>query len=278
MDLPTMDELEGAASIVAVVVTAASAFCAATPTPDPTTTKGKIYHWIEIAGLVVGRAKESGVVRDDPKADAIAGKAVALAEDVAGGKPPGGVVTSAIAAIIMLGSLSLTGCGVVQNLKASFGSDTPIATTPATTADKTVATPLAGLAQFTANDAAQAVTDAIGTGTAAAPQYPDLYSCAFFIQQGLPQWRAQINGAVPSLNAQGAISGFVEASIAVQNAQGTISNLKAQVPAGFAHACGAALTSDNLAALQLLNQLGIKVAAATALPGIGGLLGGLVAP
>jgi hypothetical protein len=44
------------------VVTTASAITAMTPTPDPNTTWGKVYRGIEIAGLVVAKAKQRGVV------------------------------------------------------------------------------------------------------------------------------------------------------------------------------------------------------------------------
>lgn len=51
-------------AVACAVVTAASAFCAATPTPDPNTPLGKIYRYVEIAGLLVGKAKDQGLVPD----------------------------------------------------------------------------------------------------------------------------------------------------------------------------------------------------------------------
>lgn len=55
-------------AVIGAVVTAASAFCAATPTPDPNTTWGKIYSVIEFLGLLVGKAKQLGYVKDVPPA------------------------------------------------------------------------------------------------------------------------------------------------------------------------------------------------------------------
>ena len=51
-----------ALGIVCAIVTAASSFCAATPTPDPNTVWGKVYVWIERAGLLVAKAKEQHLV------------------------------------------------------------------------------------------------------------------------------------------------------------------------------------------------------------------------
>ena len=47
--------LDGAAKIVLF----ASLITAMTPTPDPATLLGKVYKYIEVAALVVGRAKDS---------------------------------------------------------------------------------------------------------------------------------------------------------------------------------------------------------------------------
>lgn len=45
-------------SVATVVVTGASAFCAATPTPEPTSFLGKIYKLIEFLALNIGKAKQ----------------------------------------------------------------------------------------------------------------------------------------------------------------------------------------------------------------------------
>lgn len=59
MDLASVKE---AAALGAAVVTAASAFCAATPTPAPNTAWGRLYRGIEAAALLVGKAKQIGLV------------------------------------------------------------------------------------------------------------------------------------------------------------------------------------------------------------------------
>ena len=46
---------------VTSLVIVAKAFCAVTPTPAPNTPWGRIYRAIEIAALLVGKAKEAGV-------------------------------------------------------------------------------------------------------------------------------------------------------------------------------------------------------------------------
>ena len=43
---------------ILTVSTIAKAFCAATSTPDPKTTWGKLYNLIEILALTVGKAKQ----------------------------------------------------------------------------------------------------------------------------------------------------------------------------------------------------------------------------
>lgn len=57
--------------IAAAVVTLASAVCAMTPTPDPSTTWGKVYRFIEMAAMVVGKAKQTGIVPSNPKIDKV---------------------------------------------------------------------------------------------------------------------------------------------------------------------------------------------------------------
>jgi hypothetical protein len=70
MDLPAAAET--AATVICAVVTVASAFCAVTPTPAPATLWGRVYRWIEIAGVLVGNAKDRGLVGDVALADKIA--------------------------------------------------------------------------------------------------------------------------------------------------------------------------------------------------------------
>ena len=63
MDAQIIDAVLNYASVVldgaSKIVLSASVITAMTPTPDPTTLLGKIYQYIEIAALVVGRAKDS---------------------------------------------------------------------------------------------------------------------------------------------------------------------------------------------------------------------------
>lgn len=47
---------------VTLVISVASGVCAATPTPDPNTAWGKVYRAIEFLGLLVGKAKEEGLI------------------------------------------------------------------------------------------------------------------------------------------------------------------------------------------------------------------------
>ena len=49
------------------VVATASAIAAVTPTPDPNTRLGKVYHWlIEVPAIVISKAKDDGVVLPAP--------------------------------------------------------------------------------------------------------------------------------------------------------------------------------------------------------------------
>lgn len=66
-----MDYITEAITIGTAVVTITSAICALTPTPDPSTTWGKVYRAIEYAALIVGKAKQAGVVPANPKVDKV---------------------------------------------------------------------------------------------------------------------------------------------------------------------------------------------------------------
>jgi hypothetical protein len=49
------------------IIATASAIAAVTPTPDPDTMVGKVYHWaIEVPALLLSRAKEEGVAIPAP--------------------------------------------------------------------------------------------------------------------------------------------------------------------------------------------------------------------
>jgi hypothetical protein len=65
MDLQSTLTLVG--SILTSVVTVASAICAITPTPNPTTKWGKIYMILEFLAINIGKAKDKGVAGEQPK-------------------------------------------------------------------------------------------------------------------------------------------------------------------------------------------------------------------
>lgn len=60
----SLDEVKTAAGLACATVTAASAFCAATPTPPPNTVLGRVYRVVETLALLVGKAKQMGLVAD----------------------------------------------------------------------------------------------------------------------------------------------------------------------------------------------------------------------
>lgn len=74
---------QAAVSIGCVVVTVASAICAATPTPAPGSRLARAYRIIEIAGLMVGRAKQTGLVQVDPRAEKVGDNIVAVVSALA---------------------------------------------------------------------------------------------------------------------------------------------------------------------------------------------------
>src|SRR5260370_66833 len=58
--IPSADQVETFLAVLGTIVTAASALAAATPTPAPGTRAARLYRYLEIAALLVGRAKETG--------------------------------------------------------------------------------------------------------------------------------------------------------------------------------------------------------------------------
>jgi len=75
--IPSADQVEGFLAVLGTVVTAASALAAATPTPPPGTRAARLYRYLEIAALLVGRAKETGTLPATPSDRAVA-EALAL--------------------------------------------------------------------------------------------------------------------------------------------------------------------------------------------------------
>ena len=60
--IPSVDQLVAFAAVAGSIVTAASAVCAMTPTPAPGTRLARLYRCLEIAALLVGHAKETGIL------------------------------------------------------------------------------------------------------------------------------------------------------------------------------------------------------------------------
>ena len=58
LTLLTLHHLKVVGAVLTTVVSAASAFCASTPTPAANTRWGKLYKIIELAAMNIGRAKE----------------------------------------------------------------------------------------------------------------------------------------------------------------------------------------------------------------------------
>jgi hypothetical protein len=106
-----MDYLAAAANalaIAATVVTTASAVCAMTKTPDPKTPLGKAYRLIEVLGLVVGRAKDMGVVPASPAADRVGAKIIGAARQAFG---------RSVILIAFCCGVGLTACGGIPAIE-----------------------------------------------------------------------------------------------------------------------------------------------------------------
>lgn len=77
-------EIRDGVAIAGAVIGAASAICALTKTPDPGTPLGKVYRLVEVLGVVVGHAKDAGVMPDNPAADKVGAEVVGAAKDLLG--------------------------------------------------------------------------------------------------------------------------------------------------------------------------------------------------
>jgi hypothetical protein len=75
-------EIQSAVSIGCVVIAVASGICALTPTPAPDTAWGCAYRAIEIAALLVGKAKDRGLVAPNAAAEAIGADVLDVAKAV----------------------------------------------------------------------------------------------------------------------------------------------------------------------------------------------------
>jgi hypothetical protein len=103
MDYLTLAE-HGVAIVGALVMTA-SAICAATNTPDPSSVRGKAYRVVEVLAGLVGKAKQLGVMPADPAADRLGADIVAVVNSAVG--------KAAMVGIVALG-LGLSACSAPQ--------------------------------------------------------------------------------------------------------------------------------------------------------------------
>lgn len=67
-----------ALATVGSVVIGASLFVSKTSTPAPGSTRAKVYRYIELAALLFGKAKQTGMLPAEPAVDRLVGDAVAV--------------------------------------------------------------------------------------------------------------------------------------------------------------------------------------------------------
>jgi hypothetical protein len=77
--IPSWDQVKAGLSVVGSIVIAASLFTSWTPTPAQGTRLARIYRFIEIAALLFGRAKDTGVLAATPAIDKVLQEAIDLA-------------------------------------------------------------------------------------------------------------------------------------------------------------------------------------------------------
>jgi hypothetical protein len=77
--IPTAEQVKTALSVVGSIVIAASVLTSITPTPAAGTRLARIYHYLELAALLFGRAKDAGVLPATAAADRALAKAIAIA-------------------------------------------------------------------------------------------------------------------------------------------------------------------------------------------------------
>jgi hypothetical protein len=143
MDIMTIVEI-GAATIFG----AAKLLTIAVRTPDPTTPLGKAYHVVEVIALVIGRAKDTGLIPSNPAVDAAEKDVVAATASVLGKTVP---------ALLLFGALAL-------GLSACNGVPTPAAVV------STVGPLTTALAATPAGQSALAQIATVQAGAAAAVQ------------------------------------------------------------------------------------------------------------
>ena len=168
--------------------------------------------------------------------------------------------------------VALTGC-------ASNAPPSAISNVPNAPVRMTVSDPIAGIAQILTADVQQGVNDLIAAG-AGTPNGPialtDSLTCGQWLLTAIPQAQAMTSGAIPSFQAKGAYSAFIEGKIAVYHIKGIVGSAQTQFIDVFNHNCGSAVAGDVNAINTLLLKVGISV-----IPGGGvasGILGGILPP
>lgn len=157
---------------------------------------------------------------------------------------------------------------------AACGTAPPITGGTATPPTRvTVSNPVAGLAQMAIADVQQGISDLTAAG-ATAPNAPlplaDSLTCGNWLLTAIPQAQIITAGAIPSFQARGPYSLFIEGKIAAYNIKGIVGSAQSTMIDTFNHFCGSAVAGDVNAVNMLLLKVGIGV-----IPG-GGVLGGLL--
>jgi hypothetical protein len=184
------------------------------------------------------------------------------------GRPIRGVVAAAAFGVLAMGCAPASAPGVVVSPNA-----------PVTA---TVSDPIAGLAQMATADVQQGISDLIAAG-ASGPNAPlplvDSLTCGNWLLTAIPQAQLITAGAIPSFQAKGAYSLFIEGKIAAYHIKGLVGSAQTTLIDQFNHSCGSAVAGDVNAINMLLAKVGIQVAGIAGIPmtgGLSGILGGLI--
>ncbi len=140
-----------------------------------------------------------------------------------------------------------------------------------------VSDPIAGVAKMVTADVQQAVADLVAAG-ADGPSAPlplaDSLTCARWFLVAIPQAQNLTAGVIPSFQAKGAYSLFIEGKIAAYHIKGIVGSAQTTFIDTLNHNCGAAIAGDVNAINVLLLKAGISV-----IPGGGvatGILSGVL--